>query len=88
MWKIFITIDDGNTSYLFVQNYNAVLIPPDQIQNTVPSEIIHLLNGDSEFKRLGLNAYQTAYRQLKSWHDRMQAETAVIWHLLEDKSIR
>ncbi|MEM1574223.1 MAG: glycosyltransferase [Candidatus Methanomethylicaceae archaeon] len=72
--KAIITIDDGSTKEILVNNQNAILIKKDELSKKLSDAILRLLTDDNFRENLEKNAKIFAEKHLLSWGERMELE--------------
>ena len=83
--KCIISVDDGSTSELLSNGYNAMLIRKETLIEELPRTIITLLLDDKKRQQLARNARQSAQKHLLSWEDRMALEVTEVERVLLTK---
>jgi len=80
--KCIITIDDGSTKEILVNNQNVMLIKKENLSNELPETIVNLLTNDELRQRSEKNARIFAEKYLLSWENRMELEISEVEKIL------
>jgi glycosyltransferase involved in cell wall biosynthesis len=80
--KCIITIDDGSTKDILVNNQNAILIKKEELFEELPKAIAKCLTDDELRQRLEKNARIFAEKYLLSWEKRMELEIGEVEKIL------
>lgn len=83
--KAIITLNVGDTKSVISNNYNGILIEPNDLKS-IPDHIYKLIFDEKFSQFLSGNAAQYAKENFWSWEDRMNAELEVISNLLDYNS--
>ncbi len=79
--KAIVTLDNGDTGTVVKNNYNGILIAPDEL-DSLPNVVIDLLNNSEKRQRIGNNAYNFSQEKLWSWQERISYEIKEVEKLL------
>lgn len=77
-----VTLKDDSTKCLLFNNYNAILIPLEKLEEEGIDIIINLLKDEGKRLFLKNNALKTAREKLLSWKDRIDMEIKEIDNLI------
>jgi glycosyltransferase involved in cell wall biosynthesis len=80
--KPVVTIDDGSSDGLLDHEWNALLVPLEQVATELPRAILRILENPSLAAALGQRALETAKARLLSWDERIELEMAEVSKLL------
>ena len=81
--KSVVTIDDGSTTDVLKNGYNAILVPKESLEQELPKVLIELLENDERRRVLEHNARDFAEKHLLSWTERMDLEVKEVLSLLK-----
>lgn len=76
-----VTIDDGSTSHLLRDGYNAFLLKKEGIESGLHLAVKELLENEALREQMGKNASGTFAEKCLSWQERMKLEDALIRRL-------
>lgn len=75
--KTIVTIDNGDTGKIIKNNYNGILLNPDDL-NDIDKVIIKLFDDAKTSNKLSKNALEYASKEFITWDERMQIELKVV----------
>jgi len=77
-----VTLKDGSTDHLLIDDFNAILIPLEDLEGKGADIIVNLLENKKKRLILKMNARKTAEEKLLSWEDRINMEIREINSLI------
>ena len=81
--KSVVTIDDGSTTDVLKNGYNAILVPKESLEQELPEVVVELLKNDERRRVIEHNARAFAEKHLLSWTERMDLEVKEVLSLLK-----
>jgi glycosyltransferase involved in cell wall biosynthesis len=78
--KCIVALDTGNTGKIVSSGKTGILLSPDDLES-LPKQILRLLDDDALREELGKSARQFALTNFRSWEERIAVEVAEIENL-------
>lgn len=72
--KCILTINDESIKSLLINDYNAILVDKENLEEMLPKAIVSLLSDDEKRQRIAENARNYAEKNLQTWEERMKME--------------
>jgi len=80
-----IALKDESTDEILKNGYNSLLVPLDQIKDSLPRMAYNILTDKKLTLELSKNAKKTAKNKILSWRERMEKEIQLINYLIRPK---